>query len=51
MSVAVNRREGVGELLMREIVGFIQLACAMTLGMAGGWAVHQMSLVMGWAWF
>jgi hypothetical protein len=36
---------------MREVVGFIQLACALTLGMAGGWAVHQMGLVMGWTWF
>ena len=33
---------------MREVVGFIQLACALTLGMAGGWAVQQMGLVMGW---
>jgi hypothetical protein len=31
---------------MRAIVGFIQLACALTLGMAGGWEVHQMGLVM-----
>ena len=29
---------------MREVVGFIQLACALTLGMAGGWAVRQMGL-------
>jgi hypothetical protein len=36
---------------MREVVGFIQLACALTLGMAGGWAVHQMGLVMGWSGF
>jgi hypothetical protein len=36
---------------MRQIVGFIQLACALTLGMAGGWAVHQMSVVMAWNWF
>ena len=34
---------------MREVVGFIQLACALTLGMAGGWAVRQMGLVMGWS--
>jgi hypothetical protein len=39
------------DALMREVVGFIQLACALTLGMAGGWAVHQMGLVMGWTWF
>jgi hypothetical protein len=37
--------------LMREAVGFIQLACALTLGMAGGWAVHQMGVVMGWSGF
>jgi hypothetical protein len=37
--------------LMREVVGFIQLACALTLGMAGGWAVHQMGVVMGWSGF
>jgi hypothetical protein len=36
---------------MREVVGFIQLACALTLGMAGGWAVHQMGVVMGWSGF
>jgi hypothetical protein len=36
---------------MRAIVGFIQLACALTLGMAGGWTVHQMGLVMGWNGF
>ena len=35
---------------MREVVGFIQLACALTLGMAGGWAVHQM-LGHGMEWF
>jgi hypothetical protein len=34
---------------MREVVGFIQLACALTLGMAGGWAVQQMGVVMGWS--
>ena len=39
------------DALMREVVGFIQLACALTLGMAGGWAVHQMGLVMGWSGF
>jgi hypothetical protein len=22
--------------------------CALTLGMAGGWAVHEMFVVMGW---
>jgi hypothetical protein len=36
---------------MREVVGFIQLACALTLGMAGGWAVHQMGVVLGWSGF
>ena len=36
---------------MREVVGLIQLACALTLGMAGDWAVHQMGLVMGWSGF
>jgi hypothetical protein len=39
------------DALMREVVGFIQLACALTLGMAGGWAVHQMGVVMGWSGF
>jgi hypothetical protein len=39
------------DALMREVVGFIQLACALTLGMAGGWAVHQTGVVMGWTWF
>ena len=34
---------------MREVVGFIQLACALTLGMAGG--LHQMGVVMGWSGF
>jgi hypothetical protein len=32
---------------MHEIVGFIQLGCALTLGVAGGWALHQMGVVMG----
>jgi hypothetical protein len=32
---------------MREVVGFIQLACALTLGMTGACAVHQMGVVMG----
>jgi hypothetical protein len=41
----------VKDALMRAIVGFIQLACALTLGMAGGWAVHQMGVVMGWSGF
>jgi hypothetical protein len=41
----------VEDALMRAIVGFIQLACALTLGMAGGWAVHHMGLVMGWNGF
>jgi hypothetical protein len=36
---------------MRAIVGFIQLACAVTLGMAAGWAIHQTGLVMGWNGF
>jgi hypothetical protein len=36
---------------MPKVVGFIQLACALTLGMAGGWAVHQMGVVMGRNWF
>jgi hypothetical protein len=36
---------------MRQVVGFIQLACAFTLGMAGGWGVHHMGLVMGWSGF
>jgi hypothetical protein len=39
------------DALMREVVGFIQLACALTLGMAGGWAVHQTDLVMGGSGF
>jgi hypothetical protein len=39
MKVAENR--GFEDSLMREVVGFIQLACALTLGIAGGWAVHQ----------
>jgi hypothetical protein len=39
------------DALMREVVGFIQLACALILGMAGGWAVHQTGVVMGWTWF
>jgi hypothetical protein len=45
---------GIGcaeDALMREVVGFIQLACALTLGIAGGWAVHQMGVVMGWSGF
>ena len=41
----------IKDALMREVVGFIQLACALTLGMAGGWAVHQMGLAMGWSGF
>ena len=31
---------------MREVVGFFQLACALTLGMAGGWALHQMGVMI-----
>jgi hypothetical protein len=42
---------GVEDALMREVVGFVQLACALTLGMAGRWAVHQMDLVMGGSGF
>jgi hypothetical protein len=49
MKVAENR--GFEDSLMREVVGFIQLACALTLGIAGGWAVHQMGVVMGWSGF
>jgi hypothetical protein len=37
--------------LMPEVVGFIQLACTLTLGIPGGWAVHQMGVVMGWSGF
>jgi hypothetical protein len=36
---------------MREVLSFIQLACALTLGMAGGWSVHQMGVAMRWSWF
>jgi hypothetical protein len=36
---------------MHTIIDFLQLACALTLGMAGGWAVHQMGLVLGWSGF
>jgi hypothetical protein len=41
----------IEDALVRAIVGFIQLACALTLGTAGRWAVHHMGLVMGWNGF
>jgi hypothetical protein len=47
----VDDSGSIEDALMREVVGFIQLACALTLGMAGGWAVHQMGVVMGWSGF
>jgi hypothetical protein len=28
--------------------GLLQAACALTLGMAGGWAVHEMFILFGW---
>jgi hypothetical protein len=30
-------------------VGLIRAACAMTLGMAGGWGAHEMLMVLGWS--
>jgi hypothetical protein len=39
------------DAVVREVVGFVQFACALTLGIAGGWAVHEMGSVMGWSGF